>query len=449
MKATTAQLRASISLSLLFIAVYGGCNWITARRSDVGVLCFEWEHRIPFVASMILPYMSLDLFFVAAPFLCADERELGTFVRRVSFAIIVAGFCFLLFPLRFAFIRPKAHGALGAVFDAFRSVDAPYNLFPSLHITLRTILAELYGRHTRGGIRLASQVWFSLIGFSAVLTYQHHIADVAGGFALATVTLCLFTGEPRQKEFALKYFNVPGRIAVAACYAAGTLAMSGLAVLAWPWTAIFFWPALSLAVVTAAYCGAGPEIFRKREGCLPLNRRILLAPYLIGQWLSLMYYRRQCRPWDMVIPGVWMGRALTDEEAAEALRQGVTSVLDLTAEFSESSPFLEITRRHIPILDLTRPTQDQLLEAVAFIAEQSTRGTAYVHCKAGYSRSAAVVGAYLLAHGSAASVEEAVHLLRIARPSVVVRPEAWEAMREFAGLYSLTPSASAPLSSHA
>ncbi|HEY2930374.1 MAG TPA: dual specificity protein phosphatase family protein [Acidobacteriota bacterium] len=229
---------------------------------------------------------------------------------------------------------------------------------------------------------------------------------------------------------------LPGSVTVAACYAIGTLAMCGLAFLGRPWTAIFLWPALSLAVVTVAYCGAGAKVFRKKEGYLPLSGRILLAPYLFGQQLSLAYYRRQCRPWDVVIPGVWMGRKLTDKEAAEALRHGVTSVLDLTAEFSESSPFLEITRRHIPILDLTGPTQNQLREAVAFIAEQSNRGTVYVHCKVGYSRSAAVLGAYLLANGFATTVEAAVDRLRLARPSLVVRREAWKAMREFAALSS-------------
>ena len=37
----------------------------------------------------------------------------------------------------------------GAVFGWFFAADLPYNLFPSLHIALRTILAETYARHTR------------------------------------------------------------------------------------------------------------------------------------------------------------------------------------------------------------------------------------------------------------------------------------------------------------
>ncbi len=62
---------------------------------------------------MIVPYMSIDLFFVAAPFLCRSERELATFSKRIVAAIVIAGICFLLFPLRFAFGRPPASGWLG------------------------------------------------------------------------------------------------------------------------------------------------------------------------------------------------------------------------------------------------------------------------------------------------------------------------------------------------
>src|SRR5262249_16827 len=167
---------------------------------DVGTWYFEWERHIPFVPLMILPYMSIDLFFVAAPFLCRDKRELRTLARRISFAIVAAGICFLLLPLRFAFHPPKPCAWLGAVFAPFRTLDRPPNLFPSLHITLQIILADTYVRHTRGLVRLAVWVWFSLIGLSTVLTYQHHVVDVAGGVGLAVWCFYLFREEPTQSR---------------------------------------------------------------------------------------------------------------------------------------------------------------------------------------------------------------------------------------------------------
>ncbi len=191
-RSTRKALLASAGLSALFLVVYSGCNWITARRAGVGTFYFEWERGIPFVPFMILPYMSIDLFFVAAPFLCRTDRELRTFSQRVICAIVVAGICFLLFPLRFAFPRPHADGWLGAIFDWFRGMDAPYNLLPSLHAALMLILVDVYFRHTRGLSRAAIIAWFSLIAVSPVLTYQHHVVDIAGGFVLAACCFWLF-----------------------------------------------------------------------------------------------------------------------------------------------------------------------------------------------------------------------------------------------------------------
>jgi protein-tyrosine phosphatase len=132
-----------------------------------------------------------------------------------------------------------------------------------------------------------------------------------------------------------------------------------------------------------------------------------------------------------VTPHVWIGRRLSDPEAAEAVRQGVTAVLDLTAEFSEARPLLATRYLNVPILDLTAPTPEQLRQCVAFLSENAAGGIVYVHCKIGYSRSAAVVGAYLLESGMAASAEDAMARLRAVRPSVVIRPEAARAIMDY------------------
>jgi protein phosphatase len=105
--------------------------------------------------------------------------------------------------------------------------------------------------------------------------------------------------------------------------------------------------------------------------------------------------------------------------------------LDLTAEFSESGPLRAITYRNLPILDLTEPTREQLHDAATFIEEEAAKGVVYVHCKIGYSRSAAVVGAFMLANGRVSTAEEAVAHLRRVRPSLIVRPEAMAALRSF------------------
>src|SRR5206468_2207115 len=98
-------------------------------------------------------------------------------------------------------------------------------------------------------------------------------------------------------------------------------------------------------------------------------------------------------------------------------------VLDLTAEFSETKPLREIDYRNIAVLDLTPPTTAQLMEMARFIADRTSRGIVYVHCKIGYSRSAAAVAAYLIMSGKAATAEEAFAAIRRVRPSIVIRAE--------------------------
>lgn len=422
----------SVLLSLLFVIVYGSTNWLTAQRPEnhVGTWHFAWEPAvIPYVAILIVPYMSLDLFFFGAPFLCRDERELRVFAQRVVFSILVAAAFFLVLPLKLAWPdRPRIGGWFGEFVE--RSCTAPFlmeyphNLFPALHITLCMIVGSVYGRHLRGFTRIVSHAWFSLIALSTILTWQHHLVDLAGGFVLGAIAFYLF------HESDLRH-PVSPNFKVGRCYGAGAVVMVALVPLLWPWGVFFLWPATALGMAAAAYFGLGPGIYRKSGGCLPLSTHFALAPVLLGQHASLAHYRRQCRAWDELTPAVWIGRVLSETEAEAAVAQGVTAVLDLSTEFSEPAAFRKLKYCNVPILDLTTPTHDQLDRAVAFIAQQSAKGVVYVHCKAGYSRTAAVAGAYLLASHEAATVEDALVRLRAVRPSIVVRAEARAALHAF------------------
>jgi protein-tyrosine phosphatase/1-acyl-sn-glycerol-3-phosphate acyltransferase/membrane-associated phospholipid phosphatase len=437
---TLVAARQAVLLSLMFVGVYGGCNWIAAHRTDVHVWYFDWERQIPFWPPMIVPYLSIDLFFIAAPFLCRDEIELRVFTRRIALAIGIAGVCFLAVPLKFAFDRPPVDGWLGTLMQTFVSLDRPFNLFPSLHLALAAILFDTYRRRTTGIVRTIFAIWFVLIGLSTLFTYQHHVVDVAGGLVLAALSFSLIrAGAARQSH---------GRhVRVAAYYLLGAAAVVVLAIATWPWGALLVCPAISLTIVGSAYLGLGPAIFGKSNGRIRTTTRVILWPCLLGQWASLAYYRRRCRPFDRVAPGVWIGRHLSSGEAIKAIEAGVTAVLDLSAEMSEAPPFRRLPYHNGQVLDLTAPEPDQLDEGVRFIMTHAGRGSVYVHCKVGYSRSAAVVGAYLLASGKARTSDEALSTIRSARPSIVIRPEAVEAVRRFEARLNLREEQSAPAGS--
>jgi protein phosphatase len=231
----------------------------------------------------------------------------------------------------------------------------------------------------------------------------------------------------------------PGRNPrVAAYYGAGAVLLVPIIAAGWPWSAPILWPMVALAIVAAGYLGAGPRIYAKDKGLVPLHSRVLLAPTLLGQHLSWRHYRRRSQPWDEAAPGLLMGRVLTGSEGAALVEAGATAVLDLTAEFSEPAQLRSLQYRNLKLLDLTAPSAEQLQEAADFVADRiDAGGTVYVHCKVGYSRTATVVGAYLMASGTCAGLDEVVGRLHKARSGMVIRPEALAALRVFeAGLRS-------------
>ena len=413
--------------SLLFTVVYNICNHVTARRPDVGVWAFGWEQHWPVIPAFIVPYWSIDALFVLAPFLCQTREELAVHRRRITFAILAGGIFFLLIPLRFAFPRPNVDGIFAPWFAALYGFDLPHNLFPSLHITLRTLLTVLYLRKTPGRLRWLVHSWFSVVGFSTLFTWQHHIVDVIGGFWLAATAMQLYgSGEPVAAQ--------PRHPRLVLYYALGAILCTQLARLAWPWTFVLVWPAFALGTAAVGYAGFGAAIYRKEGGQLTAMTKILLAPLLFGQWLSWRYYRGKSPRWSEITPKVWIGSVPTMEDARDAIAGGVRSVVDLTVEFSEVAAFRDLRYHHLPVLDLTAPTPDQLTAAAEIIERESNAGTVYVHCKAGYSRSAAAVGAWLLATRQAATVADVISRLEAARPGIVIRREVREALHEFASM---------------
>jgi len=268
--------------------------------------------------------------------------------------------------------------------------------------------------------------WFVLICLSTVLTYQHHVIDVAGGFALGV--LCCYVIAERSTVR-----SVTTNPRIGAWYCAGTVGLVTAAVHLRPWGLVLLWPATSTAIVAGAYFGLFSGITRKEDGRLPLASMIVLAPWLVAEYASLTYYRRHATAWSVVAPGVWIGRQLGQREATEAIRQGVKAVIDLTDEFSETRAFRALPYLNLPVLDLTAPSRDDLRTSVEFINAHRRQGTVYVHCKIGYSRSAAAVGAWLIDVGLVATVDEAVARMRGVRASLIVRPETVRALQDFHG----------------
>ena len=137
--------------------------------------------------------------------------------------------------------------------------------------------------------------------------HQHHIVDVVGGFILAAACFYLINDVPLR-------LPMVRNLRIGWQYAGLGVCMAILCVLTWPWGAILIWPIVAVAIVTLGYFHSGPGIFRKTYGRLPFSAKLVLAPVLAGQYVSWLYYKRQCRPWDEITP------ARVDRTTAEQCR---------------------------------------------------------------------------------------------------------------------------------
>jgi hypothetical protein len=411
-----------------FFIAYGFCNWITARRADVGTWYWEWEKHVPFVPELVVPYWSLDLLFVGAFFLPRSRSELRVLGIRVFTIITLSSVCFLLWPLKFDLPRPQPTGWTEVFFRVLHANDLPHNLAPSLHIGLRCLLWITYGRHLRGWLRSAMRWWFITIGASTLLVWQHHLMDVVTGFYMAYAVVALLPDRETQPGPSGWFGERSAMTRTLAWRYAGAALLCTLAALpggGWMW---FGWPAIALAITSIAYATANPRWLQKSSGNpTPAVEWIHLPVTLMTQLWQMRWLRRQ-PAWYEVTPGVFVGRRLTNGEARSFLAKHPSlAVIDLTSESKAAAPFRENAKYFsLPVLDLTIPDAETRAWACAIIRDHLPKGPVYVHCQLGLGRSAYVAAAWLLASGRSANAEEAVQLIRQLEPRAILNASALE-----------------------
>lgn len=392
-----------VFLGPFFFIVYGFTNWFTSLRSDVPSLYFPWEQHLPFVPQLMLPYMSIDVFFAASVFVCTTRFELDRHAQRIIAAILISAAGFLLFPLQFSFARPAVDGFNGYLLALLTGFDKPFNQAPSLHISLLMLLWVIYARHLTAPWRHMLHLWFTLIALSVVLVYQHHFIDVATGVAAGMVCLYLLPDGERPLRFAgLTQNAVRRRLGIR--YALGAAACVAMAVWWQNWAWLLLWPATALFIVAGAYLAFGVAVFQKQAGCHSVAARWLLAPYLLGSWFSYLMHTAARPAAVPVAADVFIGRLPRHSEARHW-----PAIVDLTAEFSA-----RVGHGHyenIPLLDFVVPDAQTLRHAAQAIERARAAGPVLVHCALGASRSAVAVIAWMVNHGHARDIAEAERLL--------------------------------------
>src|SRR5205085_12322556 len=164
------------------------------------------------------------------------------------------------------------------------------------------------------------------------------------------------------------------------------------------------------------------------DGRQSLAARWLLAPYLAGAWINSRAWTWRTPAAALVADAVWIGRT---PMRTELQRSSFAAIVDMSPELSLDSGTRAIAV--FPSLDLTTPSAELLVDAVAAIERLRGRGPLLVCCALGYSRSACAVAAWLLASRRVDSVEAALVRLRSVQSHVVLGPAHAAALRSIAG----------------
>ena len=186
-------LKLAALLFAQFIVIYGGANWLSGRRDDVHRIYFEWELAIPLVPPMTWVYFSIAPLMLS-PVLFLDINQLNRLARQMALAMLIAGAVFLVFPGTVGYPTPADPSK---AIEFIRLIDRPYNVLPSLHVALSSIIVlhlyPLFGTRAR----LFLVAWLIALIMSVMLTHQHHLADVLGGLFLACLCLRLSPDDSR------------------------------------------------------------------------------------------------------------------------------------------------------------------------------------------------------------------------------------------------------------
>jgi Dual specificity phosphatase, catalytic domain len=179
---------------------------------------------------------------------------------------------------------------------------------------------------------------------------------------------------------------------------------------------------LTLAIIYGLRAlGFGVEDAVSRPAWSWLVRAILLPYRSIG--IVVLFISRWFDREGLLNPladRIYVGRLPFPFERAEIQAAGIDAVLNLCWEFPRFSGLDRepgMIYAHLPILDGSPPTDRQFREAVETVERWRSEGRCVlIHCAQGHGRTATISAAVLVRLGLAAEVEQALAMVKAARP---------------------------------
>jgi membrane-associated phospholipid phosphatase len=175
-------------LVALFSAGYL-CAGLMADPARARDLMTGLDARIPFLPGSIWVYVWVFPAAFAPLFVVRSRQLFREVVLAYAIVMVVSFLCFALFPVSSSQLRVAAGGLDEARFSQWAvavlyRLDPPFNLFPSLHLSIAALAAlACWKADRRIGCCMALGV--ALVGVSISTVKQHFLLDGIGGLALA------------------------------------------------------------------------------------------------------------------------------------------------------------------------------------------------------------------------------------------------------------------------
>ena len=131
------------------------------------------------------------------------------------------------------------------------------------------------------------------------------------------------------------------------------------------------------------------------------------------------------------MPG-YFGHATLQDDLRDAYEAGVRTIVSLTEDGFDAALLEEEGFRyfHIPVIDHTPPSLDQMRRFVGIVMEERDAGSPVLaHCFAGIGRTGTMLGAWLVANG--VQPAEAIRQVRFLRPGSIETSSQERAIHHF------------------
>jgi membrane-associated phospholipid phosphatase len=176
----------------VFELVYCLANRHFLTQTSFFDLSLPIDRLIPFIPEWSVAYVTITPLLLATAIILATPQRSLPVLGALVFEVIVAGLCFVAFPVAPPQPPQVAMSPLVTWFFALADgINLEGNCMPSLHVALALSCAWAADGPTRMPVRLVMWAWALAITASTVLTWQHWVLDVAGGALLAAFAMAV------------------------------------------------------------------------------------------------------------------------------------------------------------------------------------------------------------------------------------------------------------------